>query len=281
MIIYKQYNKAELDNQYNNRLHVPDFADYLDRWQQCSVKTTATYSSVKDIAYSQHLRETLDLFPADRPNGKVLVFIHGGYWQLFDKTMFHFIAPVFLRYNISVVLINYPLAPDATIDTIADATRKAILQLHDYLSDYNLSANGLYIAGHSAGAHLAAMLCSEQWPDKLQKTVKGLCLLSGLYNLLPIQLSNRNEVLQMDVITTRRNSPVLLPNVTGWPMLIAVGASETEEFKAQSSDWFNKNSQLANTSFIEVPGANHFSILDALVDETSVLHQSLKKMMNV
>lgn len=281
MIIYKQYNQAELNNQYNNRLHVPDFADYLDRWQQCSVKTTATYSSVKDIAYGQHPRETLDLFPANRPNGKVLVFIHGGYWQLFDKTMFHFIAPVFLRYNISVVLINYPLAPDATMDTIVDATKKAISQLHDYLSDYNLSANGLYIAGHSAGAHLAAMLCSEQWPDNLQKTVKGLCLLSGLYNLLPIQLSNRNEVLQMDLITTRRNSPVLLPNVTGWPMLIAIGAAETEEFKAQSSEWFSKNSQLAKTSFIEVPGGNHFSILDALVDETSVLHQSLKEMMNV
>src|SRR5690349_3838644 len=118
MIIYKHYNQEQLDNQYNNRLQVPDFATYFERWDKLSAATREKHTYIKDLKYGDHSRESLDIFPSGKPNAKVLVFIHGGYWQLFDKTKFHFIASVFLRYNITTVLINYPLAPVAAMDEI-------------------------------------------------------------------------------------------------------------------------------------------------------------------
>ena len=228
MIIYKQYNQQQLDNQYNNRLHVPDFASYLERWDTLSEAARTKHAYIKDLQYGDHPRERLDIFPCNKPNAKVLVFIHGGYWQLFDKTKFHFIAEALLPHNITTVFINYPLAPAATMDEIVASCQKGMLWLQQNLPAFNADPNNLYLAGHSAGAHLAAMIMCKA-TGILPHFIKGICLLSGLFNLIPIHLSNRNEVLQMDKEMALRNSPVELLRGPICPMLIAAGANETEE----------------------------------------------------
>lgn len=279
MIIYKQYTQEQLDNQYNNRLHVPDFATYLERWDTLSESTRAKYSYIQDLKYGDHPRECLDIFPCNKPNAKVLVFIHGGYWQLFDKKKFHFIAEAFLQYNITTVLINYPLGPAATIDEIVASCSKVILWLQQNLTNYNADPNKVYIAGHSAGAHLAAMIICKQ-ANKLQNFIKGICLLSGLFNLMPIQLSNRNEALQMDKEMAIRNSPIECIPKEICPLLIAVGATETEEFKDQSREFYNHcKNKAVSIELLELQGLHHFSILDALTDEHALLHKAIMKLM--
>lgn len=277
MIIYKQYNQEQLDNQYNNRLHVPDFATYLERWDKLSEAARAEHAYIKDLQYGDHPRECLDIFCSNKPAAKVLVFIHGGYWQLFDKTKFHFIAEAFLQYNITTVLINYPLAPAATMDEIVASCSKAMLWLQQNLAAYNVTTNDVYIAGHSAGAHLAAMMiCKEA--NQLQNFIKGICLLSGLFNLIPIQLSNKNEVLQMDRKMAIKNSPIELLPAQICPLLIAVGAAETQEFKDQSREFYKHCKNQTSVELLELPDLNHFSVLDALVDETALLHKAMVKM---
>ena len=115
MVIYKQYNQLQLDAQYNNRLHVPDYGNYFQRWEKLSRQTEKEHTVFKDISYGNHPRERLDIFPAATPNAKTLVFIHGGYWHLLDKSLFHFLATPFLKYNVTTVLITYPLAPAASL----------------------------------------------------------------------------------------------------------------------------------------------------------------------
>lgn len=278
MNIYKQYNQEQLDNQYNNRLYVPDFATYLERWDTWSEASRAKYAFLKDIAYGDHSRERLDIFPSNKPNAKVLVFIHGGYWQLFDKTKFHFIAEAFLSHNITTVFINYLLAPAATMDEIVASCRKAMLWLQDNLAAYHADANEVYLAGHSAGAHLAATIMCKA-ANELQNFIKGVCLLSGLFNLIPLQLSNRNEALQMDKAMAIRNSPIELLPAHTCPFLIAVGAAETQEFKDQSRELYNCYKNKTSVELLELSGLNHFSILDALVDEKTLLHKAMVQMM--
>jgi arylformamidase len=280
MEIYKQYNQEQLDNQYNNRLQVPDFATYLERWDKLSEATREKHERIKDLQYGYHARECLDIFPCDEPNAKVLVFIHGGYWQLFDKTKFHFVAEAFLSHNITTILINYPLAPDATMDEIVASCCKLMLWLQQNLAAFNCNPNEVYIAGHSAGAHLAAMLMSKQCTNETQNFIKGTCLLSGLYNLIPIQLSYRNEALQMNKEMAIRNSPVELMPAQICPMIIAVGATETDEFKDQSKQLYNKWKNKTTIELFELPAQNHFSILDSLVDENALLRKAILKLMS-
>lgn len=275
MIIYKQYSQEELDNQYNNRLHVPDFATYLERWDTWSEAARQKHSYVKDLPYGDHPRECLDIFPSDKRDSKVLVFIHGGYWQLFDKAKFHFVAAAFLPHHVTMVVINYPLHPAAAMDEIVASSRKAILWLQQHLAAYNADPRQVHIAGHSAGAHLAAMLISKESAVKIESFIKGMCLLSGLYNLIPVQLSYVNAGLGMDKETAVRNSPVNLPAVQTCPLLVAAGEAETAEFKEQSRELYNHWKTKTPVQLVELPGLNHFSILDALVDENTSLYKRM------
>jgi arylformamidase len=282
MIIYKQYSQEQLNNQYNNRLHVPDFATCLARWENRSVEVREKHAFIKDVAYGDHSRETLDIFPCSTVHSKVLVYIHGGYWQMFDKSMFHFMAETFLPHNITTVLINYPLAPAATVDNIVASCGRAVLWLQQNLPAFNADPNEIYLAGHSAGAHLAAMLLSNQYPGSINHFIKGICLISGLFDLHPIQLSYLNEVLQMDKAMAIRNSPIdLLPAQT-CPLLIAVGATETQEFKYQSQVFYNAcKGKAPSVEWLELEGRNHFSVVDSLADENGLLHKATIRMMGV
>src|SRR4030095_6684674 len=141
MFIYKQYDQASLDRQYNNRLQVPDYITYLERWESLSRQTEKEFPVIKDIAYGELSREKLDIYPSTLPQSKTLVFIHGGYWQRLDKTDFQFIARGFLSYNITTVIITYPLAPAVTIDQIVSSCRKAINWLHKHVSSYTYNGD--------------------------------------------------------------------------------------------------------------------------------------------
>ena len=157
MLIYRQYNDAELNNQYNIRLHVPEFANYFERWEQLSKETREKYHLVKDVRYGDHERELLDVFPSAKPASKTLVYIHGGYWHLFDKSKFHFIADAFHADNVTTVLINYPLAPAATIGEMVASCRKALLWVHKNIQQFNGDPQQVYIMGNSAGAHATSL----------------------------------------------------------------------------------------------------------------------------
>lgn len=282
MIIYKKYNQQELDLQYNNRFHVPDFENYLQRWENLSSNAVKKYNTIKDIPYGDKPRECLDIFSSPNPRSKTLVFIHGGYWQRFDKSSFHFIAGAFAGYGITTVLINYPLAPGASMDQIVESCCEAIDWIYNNIAAWNGDADQIYIAGHSAGAHLASMLMTVGEKQSSKTFIKGICASSGLFNLIPIQLSNINDVLQMDKETAIKNSPVFKEPIELCPLLIAVGGAETNEFLDQSRELNNKwKNKTSSAELMIMPGMNHFSVLDSFCDTNSLLHKSVCRMMKI
>lgn len=278
MIIYKHYNQEQLNSQYNNRLHVPDYADYFERWEKLSRQTEKEKTFVKNIFFDDDPQACLDIFPAQGSLCKTIVFIHGGYWHLLDKKMFYFLAPTFLQHNITTVIINYPFAPAASMDTIVSTCRKAILWLHDNIMHYNGNPLMMYVMGHSAGAHLASMLMV----DGNTNFLKGVISLSGLFSLEPIVLSYINDTLNLDMDTATRNSPVNLEPLNECPLLLATGENETDEFKSQSmalyNSWINK---CKSTELLNTPGKNHYSILDAVIENSSLLQSAIFRFMAI
>ena len=132
---------------------------------------------------------------------------------------------------------------------------------------------------HSAGGHLASMLMTKEKDQNEKSFIKGVCAISGIFDLEPIQLSNINDVLQMGRETAINNSPVIKEPFTYCPLLLAVGADETPEFRDQSQElynnWKNKNKGI---DCLEIRGINHFSILSSIDDRNSLLHESLLRM---
>ena len=282
MVIYKKYNQRELDLQFNNRFHVPDFKNYLQHWETLSRQTEKELKVIKDVPYGISIRECLDVYPSLQPGSKTLVFIHGGYWQRFDKLLFHFIAKTFYNYGVTTVLINYPLAPDVKMDEIVMSCSKAINWIHENIAMYNGSMNNIFIAGHSAGAHLAAMLLLQEHTQTNLHFIKGMCGISGLYNLVPIHLSNINDIVKLDREMTIDNSPALKEPGKICPVLLACGAEETAEFIEQSRQLKNNwQKKISSIELTEIADLNHFSILSSIIDAGSVLHQSVCNLMKI
>jgi len=270
MFIYKQYDQVALNYQFNTRAHVPEFATYLDRHEVTSRQTEKSFFPKKDLAYGQGERERLDIYPASKSGSKTLVFIHGGYWHKHDKSLFQFIAGGFLQYDINVVLINYPLAPIVSISQIVDSCRKAIRWIHQNISEE------IYVVGHSAGGHLAvSTVISED-------LVKGVCALSGLYNLLPVQLAEINESIHIDDEAVLNRSPVKLIPAGSCPVIIAVGADESEEFREQSEElYISWKEKKVPVELLMLSGVNHYSIVEEPVDKQSVIHKAMVNLMKL
>ncbi len=283
MPVYKQFDQAALNNQYNIRLHVPDFAVYLERCDSLSRQTEKELDSIKDLSYGSLARERLDIYPARNPNSKTLVFIHGGYWQRFGKKDFQFIAKAFSGYGVTTVLIEYPLAPEFSIDQIVSSCHQALEWVYHNIAAYHGDPDQLFLAGHSAGAHLAAMLLTTEWKRFNLKPdlIKGTCLISGLFNLMPIHLSNINEVLHMDREAALRNSPVQYAPAVHSPVSIVVAGDETPEFLDQSRELYDCWKEHIPAEILEPAGLNHYSILESTLDPASPLHQAMLRLMKI
>jgi len=148
--------------------------------------------------------------------------------------------------------------------------------VHSNIMRFNGDPSQLYVIGHSAGGHLASMLLAEDLPF-----LKAVISLSGLFRLEPIMLCYLNNVLRMDIDIAQRNSPVFLKPTNSCPLLMVTGTDETDEFKDQTMEMYNSWKNEHNCiEALKIPGKNHYSILDAVVDTGSLLPSSIFHLMN-
>ena len=284
MAIYRDYDQAALDDQYNNRKRVPNFETILDRWAADSAAVRAAGTSRLDIEYGPSPRERLDIFPADG-DGPVLVFIHGGYWRSLDKSDFSFLAPAWVDAGVSLVVVNYDLCPKVSIERIVQQMLAASVWLYRHAEQYGMDEDRLYVSGHSAGGHLAAMMLAALWPviDRSlpRELYKGAIAVSGVYDLQPlVQVDWLNGDLRLDEESALRLSPAYLPPATRAPLALAVGGLESSEFKRQNALLAQRWKPVLAGN-IAMPGTDHFTVIDGLADPANALFAGAKRMMRL
>src|SRR2546426_3918634 len=92
-VVFRDYDRAALDREYDNRAKVKDAPEWLERYARESAKARAELSCRLDVAYGASPGEALDVFlaPGSAP-APVHVFIHGGYWHRLRQGRFHLLA---------------------------------------------------------------------------------------------------------------------------------------------------------------------------------------------
>jgi arylformamidase len=269
--------------QYNNRALVPEHPQIIARWISESAKTRATTRCELDLEYGTSYLEKLDLFFPEGPSKALLVFIHGGYWRSLDKNDFSFLAPGFTKQGITVATINYGLAPQLRIDDIVRQSRVAITWLAQNARRYGADANQIYVSGHSAGGHLAAMMAATHWPSVStilpMDLIKGAICISGIYDLEPIRFTSVNQEVRLDEAAVKRLSPALMQPSAKFPMLMAAGDDESDEFKRQNKLLIERWSGATAMKDIPLPGTNHFSVVEELARAESPMHRAALAMM--
>ncbi len=284
--VYRHYDQAALDDQYNNRAKVPDFDAVVRNWAERSAAFRGRTQAMLDLAYGGAERETLDLFPAPSHGAPLHVFFHGGYWQTMDKALFHFVGETSQALGAHVAFVNYPLAPKASLDAVVSACRRSVAWLWAKGREIVGDIPGVFVSGHSAGGHLVSMLMATDWsafgPATAQPVLLGGCSLSGLFDLEPIRLSYLNAVLGLDRDAALRNSPLHLDPFCRGPLILVTGALESDEYQRQSQSLRDRWRALGvDVSQYVVPGSDHFSILESLVDPTSPVARTVLRTMGL
>jgi arylformamidase len=265
-----------LDLEYNTRLRVADWTRYVEGWIRESGIARERSARRLDIAYGDSPAETLDLFPTPRANAPVFVFIHGGFWRSRDKSDFSFVAPAFTREGAMVVVPNYALAPQVTLETITLQVARAVAWTWRNAALYGGDPSRIVVSGHSAGGHLTAMMLACRWPelapDLPDHVVRGGLAISGVFDLEPLTRAPflRDDI-ALDAAAVRRLSPAGFAAPRG-PLYAAVGGIESDEFLRQNSLIQEAWGETAVPVCESVPGAQHFDVLDDLIDPHGRLH---------
>ena len=241
------------------RAHVADFDDIVGEIVARSEATRETLRMRADIAYGADPSETIDLFfPADRgPRLPVHMFIHGGYWRMFSKRDYSYVADTITAAGAIAAIVDYALMPKVRMADIVGQVRRAKHWLLEHIAEHGGDPNRLTVSGHSAGAHLSTFLFNEaETPSKL----KAALLLGGVYDLKPLQSS----FLQPEIGITDQEvcdfTPLTHRYDPGTHVDILVGADETPPFHQMAGALHTLLcEQGLSVSRMALEGANHMS----------------------
>ncbi|MEM6897004.1 MAG: alpha/beta hydrolase [Pseudomonadota bacterium] len=256
------------DDEFANMAHIPGSAAFPDQWAQAAAAFRQSNAAIPTVPYGAHPREKLDLFlPSGAAKG-LLVFVHGGYWLATGREDWSHLAAGALALGFAVALPSYPLAPEARITAITQSVARAIA------AAAALVEGPIYLAGHSAGGHLAMRMVSDEGPlpPTIRAQLARVTGISGVYDLRPLRNTKMNATLQLSKAEAAAESPILLKPYTELPLTLWVGSDERPEFLRQSralhADWVAKGAEI---TLVEEPGHHHFSILDGLTQPESPL----------
>lgn len=147
-------------------------------------------SRSKDITYLEAdpalatAQKQLNIFAPRKPAAPkpVFVFIHGGNWNSGKKSIYNYLGSRMARKGVVAVTIDYPLSPQANYNEMATAAAKAVKWVKENIDQYGGNPDKIYVSGHSAGGHLAALISiRNEYFDSLniQNPIKGAIMIDA------------------------------------------------------------------------------------------------------
>lgn len=282
---YVTYDQTTLDAQYNPRAAVPDHRGIFERQARMSAEVREQFGCRLDLSYGPSDAERLDVFLAQEKDAPVLIYFHGGYWRSRDKSDFSFLARAVVPFGAHLVMVNYALCPAVDMDTLVSQCMDAIAWTRRQCGDFGANPDRVFVAGHSAGAHIAVMALiadgqeKSRWPTGF---LKGGTAISGLFDLEPVRRCYVNEDLRLTPEQVERNSPLRHLPDRAPPLIVAFGQNETDEFRRQSIEFGNAwRERGLPVEIFEEPDQNHYTILDVLLDPASSLARSIRQQLGL
>ena len=223
---------------------------------------------VRDIPYGADPWQKLDLYLPEDTSARALptlLFMHGGYWTHGHKEWLGFMAPPLVSLPALFISVGYRLAPATPYPGPFADCLEALAWAYRHVAEYGGNPQHLFVGGHSAGGHLAALMTLQ--PDML--TARGLpanlikaCFpVSGLYDLTCDSPQDRLQAFLPETIRPEDASPLHYVQGNRIPFFLAIGAHDFPVLYDQAFTMAAALCQEAGTvEFLEVPGADHFHI---------------------
>lgn len=229
------------------------------------------YQRMSDIAYGEAPRQKLDIYLARQHNGQqrsTVVFFYGGSWESGQKDQYKFVAEALTSAGFDVVIPDYRVHPDVRFPAFVDDGAAALSWVKQYLADYGGQSDRLFVAGHSAGAHIAALLAlDEQYlehyglrPDQ----INGMIGLAGPYDFLPLKSDTLKTIFGPEQ-TRWRSQPINFVDGSNPPVLLLVGNNDLTVLPKNSRNLAAKiREKNGNVELVEFKDYGHVAMVAKL-----------------
>lgn len=258
------------------------------------VQISAGYSQTrvaKGINYTgvEGIENTLNIYhKRGGENQDVIVFIHGGSWSSGKKETYWWLGRNLAKKDIVAVLINYPLAPQATFKEMAMASAKAVKWVKDSIAVYGGNPNRIFLMGHSAGGHLCELINSDTTYFKsvnMDNPIKGL-ILNDAFGLDMEEYLTKAEkddnyvdflrTFSDDPKNWQLGSPLFYVKNVSNPHLLFYGSETYEAIKIQTERIYkNLNEQHVPVKLQVIEGKKHVGMISQMIFGGNQLYQSI------
>jgi len=190
------------------------------------------YSVIEDVAYGEHALNRLNIYlPAQKQTSRAtVVFFYGGCWggcETINKENYRFVAQALTAHGYTVVIADYRRYPEVKFAQIMADVSQSVKWVRAHIAEYGGDPGKIFLMGHSAGAHLAAMLTfnKDYLPPETYQSIKGFIGLAGPYDFLPF-----TDTYQKEVFGPEENYPASQPvnfvRGTEPPLLLLYGDTD-------------------------------------------------------
>lgn len=261
-------SEEDLNREYGVTQAISNREAILQGFVDRSVRFRHSNAGIRNVRFGATRDEVLDLFfptRSDEP-APVVVFLHGGYWYQFTKEEWSFIAAELCRRGVLVAIPTYSLCPGVTLTEIVRQMQGFIQWLHRSCETWGGDPTRIYLAGHSAGGHLAVTLARTPWRERYgipADVIKGVVSISGVFDLGPVSQSYVQNHVRLAEREITEFSHVSSVEQGLAPLSALVGDLETSEFQRQSEAMCGLWHRAGNHAcFEKLPNRNHLDILD-------------------
>lgn len=259
-LLYRGMSISELQSQYQPALHVDSLQAIIDDWAE-RAESARLRLAPRRIPYGNHPDEWFWYLEGASPGAPLVAFLHGGYWRRLSADDGLILAEAAVDNGLAFASINYSLCPTGPLSLLIDQSQRAVAHL---LSEARALGHGpVHLAGHSAGAHLAASTVLSE------ERLAGLVLVSGIFDITPIVHTPINDDVRMTATEASAWSPMgRCPRRPLVRCTIAYGSLETTEFARQSTEWASEWSSVAGNleaRLLKQDGRHHFDVIDDLL----------------
>lgn len=173
----------------------------------------------------------LDVYrPAAAQDAPVVVFFHGGTWQTGNRQQYRWAGEALARHGVVAIVPDYRKYPNVTLDGFMRDAATAVAWSQRHAAEHGGDPRRLVLMGHSAGAHMAALLASDgRWLQAQGMSPRQLCGLVGLagaYDFLPLTETDLIGMFGRDPAQQRRSQPIAFVDGDEPPMLLLHGGAD-------------------------------------------------------
>ncbi|NNM78240.1 alpha/beta hydrolase [Sphingomonas sp. ID1715] len=221
-----------------------------------------------DIAYGEGPRRRLDIY-VPRGGGEgprpVIVFFYGGSWNSGARSGYGFVGRALAARGFVTVIPDYRLVPEVTYPGFVEDGAAAVRWVRAHAKDYGGDGDRIVLAGHSAGAYIAAMLAVDgRWLGDDRKAVRGLAGLAGPYDFAPFTVAASQAAFGRWP-NAAETQPVTHADASAPPALLLSGTDDTTVKPRNSEALAAKLRAVGGAAEVKLyPGVAHIGILTAI-----------------